>query len=84
MRSGRGALVPAVPEILDAAAAVQVRGGWVFAQGRGALSGPASTLHRREGFGIARRGSSVSVDTGKYPVAPWLARDVVERLLGPA
>jgi hypothetical protein len=59
-----------------------LRGGWVFAAGRGALSNPASTLHRRSEFGIARVGGYISVDTGKYSTAPWLARRVVDSIVG--
>lgn len=61
----------------DAAAA----GGWVFAAGRGLLSDPGASLHRRADFGIFRRGSYVSVDTGKYAWAPWLAKTLANTLV---
>ncbi len=41
----------------------------------------ASTLHRRDRIGIVRHGNYVSVDTGKYSVAPWLARTIADGLL---
>lgn len=82
VRAGLGALIPSAHAILDQADAVQVEGGWVFAQGKGSLADPASSLHRRDRFGIAQRGSYFSVDTGKYSVAPWLARQVADRLAG--
>lgn len=82
IRSGLGALLPSTHAILDQADSVQLQGGWVFAQGRGSLADPAASLHRRDRFGIAGRGGYVSVDTGKYSVAPWLARQVAERVAG--
>jgi hypothetical protein len=59
---------------------VQVEGGWVFAAGGGNLSDPDSALHRRADFGITRRGGYVSLDTGKYSTAPWLARHIADGL----
>ena len=82
IRSGLGALLPTTHAILDQADSVQLQGGWVFAQGRGSLADPAASLHRRDRFGIVARGGYVSVDTGKYSVAPWLARQVADRVTG--
>jgi hypothetical protein len=76
IRAGLGASIPQTHAILDNAESVQVQGGWVFAQGHGSLADPASTVHRRDRFGIVRRGTYWSVDTGKYSTAPWLARQV--------
>jgi hypothetical protein len=59
---------------------VALEGGWVFAAGRGALSDPASTLHRRKDFGVFRRGNYISVDTGKYSTAPWLAQRLADHI----
>lgn len=73
-------LLPAVAEIRRKAERTRLRGGWVFAAGQGQLSDPAATLHRRADFGITRLGAYVSVDTGKYSSAPWLAQQVAERL----
>jgi hypothetical protein len=75
-----GSLIPAVTKIIANGQTKLVEGGWVFAIGQGALSNPLSTLHRRHEFGFRRRGSYVSVDTGKYSVAPWLARRIVDEL----
>jgi glycine/D-amino acid oxidase-like deaminating enzyme len=76
-----GALIPSSREILASAASIEVEGGWVFAQGRGSLADPASTLHRRDRFGLTSQGSYLSVDTGKYSTAPWLALQIAERLM---
>lgn len=73
--------LPAVAEVRESAESVRVEGGWVYAAGRGALSDPRSTLHRRDEFGVSRRGRYLSVDTGKYATAPWMALKLAESLL---
>ena len=75
-----GHLVPAAKQVAAAAVDMKVRGGWVFAAGRGSLADPHSTLHRRDHFGIRQLGSYLSVDTGKYSSAPFLAREVASRI----
>jgi hypothetical protein len=72
------------PSLRDALQAAQttVGGGWVVAPGSGSIADPASGLHRRDRFGVSRRGSYISVDTGKYSTAPWLARRIVDEILG--
>lgn len=77
-----GELIPRTVDVRDRIEHMSLRGGWVFAAGRGALSDPESTLHRRSEFGIARKGSYISVDTGKYSTASWLARKVVDSIVG--
>ncbi len=72
---------PAVGEIREQAESVRLSGGWVFATGQGELIEPTSTLHQRDRIGIERVGSYFSVDTGKYSVAPWLARQVAESIV---
>ena len=59
----------------------RIAGGWVYAEGRGPLDDARSTLHRRDRIGIKREGQYVSVDTGKYSIAPWLARTIADDLL---
>jgi hypothetical protein len=81
----RAALTPLLPDvdaIFAAAETLTVHGGFVFARERGPLDDPASTIHRRDRFGIERVGSYFSVDTGKYCTAPWLARQVVAQITG--
>lgn len=77
-----GALLPATRLLNDHVEHMQLRGGWVFASGQGQLSDPKSTLHCRSDFGIARKGTYISIDTGKYSTAPWLARKVVDMVVG--
>jgi glycine/D-amino acid oxidase-like deaminating enzyme len=76
-----GRLLPCVGGILAAAEEVRVEGGWVFANGSGALSDPGSTLHRRERVGIHQSDNWFSVDTGKYSLAPWLARELTAQIM---
>jgi len=71
-------LLPGVARIRDSIDYSDLRGGWVFAAGQGKLSDPKSTLHRRFDFGIRRAGSYISIDTGKYSTAPWLAQKVAD------
>lgn len=73
-------LLPGLERVRANVQSMTLQGGWVFAAGRGALSDPRSTLHRRADFGLTRLGAYHSVDTGKYSSAPWLARRLAERL----
>ncbi len=75
-------LVPGVDAVMADAEEVVVAGGWVYAAGRGSLSDPASSLHRRERVGTTRVSSYFSVDTGKFSIGPWLARELAESLAG--
>lgn len=73
-----------LPPVRAAAAAIEsstVQGGWVYASASGLLSDPSSTLHRRDRIGITAAGRYVSVDTGKYSIAPWLAVQVAGQLI---
>jgi FAD dependent oxidoreductase len=73
-----GRIVTSVRSLPSCLEDVRVEGGWVYAAGQGSLADPRSTLHRRDRIGITRAGSYISVDTGKYSIAPWLARQVAE------
>lgn len=70
----------AAASIFDAAARTRLEGGWVYAQGQGALDDPRATLHRRDCFGIRSEGTYFSVDTGKYSTAPWIATQLMEEI----
>ena len=77
-----GQLVPAVRVLEDAVVSARLEGGWVYAAGEGSLADPAATLHRRDRIGIRQTGTYISVDTGKYSVAPWLAQQVAALITG--
>lgn len=76
-----GAILPPVRAIQRSAEQVRVAGGWVYAQARGRLDDPASTLHRRDRLGVKWHGRYASVDTGKYSVAPYLAREIAHAIV---
>jgi glycine/D-amino acid oxidase-like deaminating enzyme len=76
-----GGLLHGVTDLASRTAARHVAGGWVVAAGHGTLDDPASTLHRRDRIGLTRHGRYLSVDTGKYSMAPWLARAVADAIL---
>ena len=71
---------PEVASIEASADSIEVHAGWVYAIGTGPLSDPASSLHRRDQFVITADRGYVSVDTGKYSAAPWLAQRVASML----
>jgi len=77
-----GALVRPVGALRPLVASARLAGGWVYAAGRGPLDDRRSTLHRRDRVGITRVGDYLSVDTGKYSIAPWLAQQVARQLTG--
>lgn len=80
-----GALAEFIPDIArlkESARAWNVQGGWVVARGKGPLSELNSGLHKRDSFGIQRLGSYFSVDVGKYSMAPLLAEQIVNEVIG--
>jgi len=76
-----GQFVPSVAALGPCLDEACLEGGWVYAAGQGSLADPQSTLHRRDRIGITRAGSYISVDTGKYSIAPWLAREIASMIL---
>ena len=74
-------IVPSVAALSACIEEMRLEGGWVCAAGQGSLADPGSTLHRRDRIGIVRSGSYISVDTGKYSIAPWLAREVAGMII---
>jgi hypothetical protein len=68
-----GAMLPSVAALRSHLETVRVEGGWVYAAGRGALDDRRSSLHRRDRAGVVRDGRYLSIDTGKYSMAPWIA-----------
>ena len=73
-------LLPGVAAVHEKSENMTLRGGWVIAAAEGVLSDPDSSLHRRADFGLFRRGAYLSIDTGKYSTAPWMARRIVDAL----
>ena len=82
VRTGVESIIPGVASVFDSAETVTVEGGFVFAIGDGSIADPKSSLHRRDRFGVTRKGNYISVDTGKYSTAPWLADKLVQEICG--
>jgi hypothetical protein len=82
IRRGLTSAFCGIDAILECAETIEAAGGYVFAQGRGCLASPTSTLHRRDRFGVTRRGHYFSIDTGKYSLAPWLAESLAREIVG--
>jgi hypothetical protein len=74
--------IPDIARLKEAAHAWNVQGGWVVARGKGPLSKLNSGLHKRDSFGIQRLGSYFSVNVGKYSMAPLLAEQIVNEVIG--
>lgn len=73
--------LPWVQRIRENAEQIRLKGGWVFAAGRGKLSDPSSSLHQRYDYGIIRHGTYISIDTGKYSTAPFMAKSLADTLI---
>lgn len=83
IRAGIGAHVPGIEALFNAAEDIRIEGGFVFAEGgKGRIDERSSTLHARDHFGVRRRGSYFSVDTGKWSTAPDLAKRLADELIG--
>lgn len=76
-----GQVIRSVKELEAHADEMRLEGGWVYAIGQGSLADPKSTLHRRDRIGIQRVGSYISADTGKYSIAPWLAKQIADSIV---
>lgn len=81
IKEGLGDILPGAADIISQADRVNVQGGWVYAQASGGLDDPSSSLHRRDKLGLLHHGNYVSVDTGKFSVAPYLAEVIAQALV---
>lgn len=74
-------VIPEVANVLGAASEIRTEGGWVYAAGKGNLKDARSELHRRNRVGSYANKGYFSVDTGKYSIAPWLAKNLVNEIV---
>lgn len=74
-------LLPGVAAVREKIESMTLNGGWVIAAAKGVLSDPDSSLHRRADFGVIRHGAYLSIDTGKYSTAPWMARRITDTFI---
>jgi hypothetical protein len=70
-----GEFFPEVARLGDSAESIEVHAGWVYAIGSGSLA-DRTRPHRRDQFVLTSDRGYISVDTGKYSIAPWLAERV--------
>ncbi|MCG8460517.1 MAG: FAD-binding oxidoreductase [Holophagales bacterium] len=77
--------VPGLHPVLEAPPRFQVGGGVIFSWGSTDIDDPRSGLHERWRIGPNRYGPYLSVDTGKYTMAPLFALEtgrIVDEILG--
>jgi glycine/D-amino acid oxidase-like deaminating enzyme len=79
--AGLKRFLPCISDAWHSVSEIKVAGGWVFAFGKGSLADPTASIHRRDRFGIRRCGNYVSVNTGKYSMGPWLARQIANGII---
>jgi glycine/D-amino acid oxidase-like deaminating enzyme len=83
IRTGIGEHVPGIDALFRTADDIRIAGGFVFAEGgAGRIDERSSTLHARDRFGVRRKGTYFSVDTGKWSTAPWMASRLVAEIAG--
>ncbi len=78
------AYVPSLEELLLNHTSFRVGGGIILARGTTDIDDPASTLHQRSAIGPKACGAYVSVDTGKYCMAPLFAIQAADMLINQA
>ena len=75
-----GNAIPAVRSLINKFESLKVKGGWVYAVGQGDLDRVGSQLHKRDQVGYLARQGYISVDTGKYSLAPWMAKNLTTQI----
>ncbi len=76
--------VPSMASLLEGERSCKVGGGVILAKGTTDIDDPASYLHQRSAIGPVAHGSYVTIDTGKYCMAPLFgveAADIVAGIL---
>jgi hypothetical protein len=76
------AYVPAVAELLNFTDGCRLGGGVILAEGSSDIDDPKSELHQRSAIGPAVYDSYVSVNTGKYCMAPLYAVETGDLIEG--
>jgi len=76
--------IPSMTGLLNSKRTCELGGGVILARGATDIDDPESTLHQRSVIGPVAYGSYVSIDTGKYCMAPLFAieaADMITKLL---
>lgn len=76
-----GELVPGLAALGLRPEQVKLGGGYILARGESDIDDPDSGLHQRHEFGIRAEGGWISLDTGKYCMAPMLALEACDTVL---
>jgi len=78
---GMTAYIPGMEDLLGHVGTSKVGGGVIFALGSTDIDDKHSHLHRRSEIGPVSHGSYVTVDTGKYCMAPMFALQAADLLV---
>jgi len=74
------AFVPSMATLLNCRRRCELGGGVILARGATDIADPTSYLHRREEIGPVAYGSYVTIDTGKYCMAPLFALQAADMI----
>ena len=73
--------IPSMTELIRLANKSKLGGGVILARGRSDIDNPHSQLHQRSAIGPVDYGSYVTVDTGKYCMAPLFATQTADMVV---
>lgn len=74
------AFIPSMATLMRRKQRCEVGGGVILARGATDIDDPVSDLHRREEIGPVAHGSYVTIDTGKYCMAPLFALQAADMI----
>lgn len=74
------AYIPSLGSLLNNKRTCELGGGVILARGATNIDDPESSLHQRSGIGPAAYGSYVTIDTGKYCMAPLFASEAADMI----
>jgi hypothetical protein len=77
---GMAAFIPSMTALLTRRSSSEVGGGVILARGATDIDDPTSYLHRRAEIGPVAHGSYVTIDTGKYCMAPLFALQAADMI----
>jgi glycine/D-amino acid oxidase-like deaminating enzyme len=80
--AGMAAYVPGLDALAGPGCAHELGGGVIFAWGSTDIDDPGSGLHQRWAIGPECHGPYLSIDTGKYTMAPLFALQAAEQVCG--
>ena len=75
------AYIPSLTDLLNSKMKSEVSGGIIMARGSTDIDDPKSILHQRSAIGPVVYDSYVTVDTGKYCMAPLFAMETADMIV---